>query len=194
MERRKDMRIQHRLVYCVSRLVSSHHLIACTEHSIKETILFKLIFLPPATKLGQVRSNIFRSVCQEFCSQGGWWYPSMHCRSPRGKLRGLAWGVSRPTSRGFPGPHLVGSPGTHLGGGIPACTEVDTPLPADSYYCERYASYWNAFLSETWANYRLPIKLREGNVFSRFCLSIQGSVWPLPMIHWTSLLQGPSWP
>ena len=26
-------------------------------------------FLPPATKLGQ--GNIFRSVCQEFCSQGG---------------------------------------------------------------------------------------------------------------------------
>ena len=26
-------------------------------------------FLPPATKLGQ--GNIFRSVCQEFCPQGG---------------------------------------------------------------------------------------------------------------------------
>ena len=42
------------------------------------------------------------------------WYPSMPCRSsiphPRGKLRGLAWGVSRPTP-----------------GRIPACTEVDIP-------------------------------------------------------------------
>ena len=28
-----------------------------------------LIFLPPATKLGQ--GNIFSSVCQEFCPQGG---------------------------------------------------------------------------------------------------------------------------
>ena len=148
------------MFYCVSRLVSSHHLIACTEHSIKETILFKLIVLPPATKLGQGRSNIFRSVCQEFCSQGGWWYPSMHCRSPGGKLRGLAWGGSPdphlgrspgphlgsspgPHLVGSPGPHLVGSPGTHLGG-IPACTEADTPPPADSYCCGRYASYWNA--------------------------------------------------
>ena len=102
----------------------------------------------------------------------------MHCRSPGGKLRGLAWRVSRPTPgevsrptpRGFPGPHLVGSPGTHLGG-IPACTEADTPPPADSYCCGRYASYWNAL---TWVNYRLPIKLREGNIFSRFCHSIQG--------------------
>ena len=133
--------------------------------------------------LGQ--GNIFRSVCQEFCPQGGW-YPSMHCRwylsmpcmspgpHPRGKLRGLAWGVSRPTPRGevevsslggvskptpggvsrptpgggSPGPHLGGSPGPHLGGGvgIPACTEADPPLATDSYCCRQYASYWNAFL------------------------------------------------
>ena len=83
--------------------------------------------------------------CLWFCSQGGGWYPSMHCRSrgphPGGKLRHLAWGVSRPTPRGSPGPHLGASPGTHLGvsrhtpggspgtdlGGIAACTEADTP-------------------------------------------------------------------
>ena len=29
-------------------------------------------------------------------------------------------------------------------GGIPACTEADTPQ--DGYCCGRYASYWNAFL------------------------------------------------
>ena len=50
----------------------------------------------------------------------GVWYLSMHCRSPGphpgGKLRGLAWGVSRPTPGGSPGPHLRGSPGPHLGG------------------------------------------------------------------------------
>ena len=45
--------------------------------------------------------------------------------------RGLhTWGVSRP----------------RLGGWIPACTEADTPLPADGYCCGHYASYWNAFL------------------------------------------------
>ena len=71
-------------------------------------------FNRPQTKLGQ--GNIFRSVCQEFCLQGG--YPSMHCRwnpsmpcrypgggvspgpQPGGKLRDLARGVSRPTPGG----------------------------------------------------------------------------------------------
>ena len=49
--------------------------------------------LPPATKLGQ--GNIFRSVCQEFCSQG------VSRPTPRGgRLKGLAGGgVSRPTLR-----------------------------------------------------------------------------------------------
>ena len=78
--------------------------------------------------LGQ--GNIFRSVCQELCSRGGGgggWYPSMPCRSPcphpRGELRGLSWGVSRPTPGGLsPGPY----PG---GGGIPTCTEADSPPP-----------------------------------------------------------------
>ena len=89
--------------------------------------------------LGQ--GNIFRSVCQEFCSQAGGWFPSMHCKylgrgsqspHPRRKLRGLArggfqahtWGVSRPTPEdvsrsrpgGSPGPHPGVSPGPHLGG------------------------------------------------------------------------------
>ena len=74
-------------------------------------------------------------TCLSFCSRGeGGWYPSMHCRSPGphpgGKLRGLAWGVSRPTPRGLqaytwgvfrptPGgvsrPTLGGSLGPHPG-------------------------------------------------------------------------------
>ena len=103
-----------------------------------------------------------------------WWYPSMPCRSPGGVVSwGLAWEVSRPEPRGevegsglggSPGPHpggklrglahTWGSPGPHPGslqvhtwGGIPACTEADTP-PADGYCCVRYASYWNAFFFE----------------------------------------------
>ena len=89
--------------------------------------MFKLyiilhILLPPARKLGQ--GNIFRRVCQEFCSQGG--YPSMHCRfsrpTPRGKVEGSGLdgsagphpgglqahthGVSRPTPGGSQGKHL----------------------------------------------------------------------------------------
>ena len=54
-----------------------------------------------------------------------------------GKLRGLAWGVSRPTpgwgfspsqhSGGSPGPHPGGvSRPIHGGGGIPVCAEADT--------------------------------------------------------------------
>ena len=37
--------------------------------------------------------------------------------------------------------------------------------------------------------YHPPNKLRECNVFSRFCLFTRMGVpmWPLPMIHWTSL-------
>ena len=72
-------------------------------------------FLLPATKLGQ--GNIFRSVCQEFCSQGGGGSPGPH---PRGKLRGLAGGVSRSTPGGG------GSPGPGPGC-IPICTEADSP-------------------------------------------------------------------
>ena len=82
--------------------------------------------LPPATKLGQ--GNIFRSVCQEFCSRGG--------------------GVSRPTPKvevegsgqgGPPGPHPGwrlwglaggGSPGPHLGGGeLRALAGGGSPAP-----------------------------------------------------------------
>ena len=33
--------------------------------------------------------------------------------------------------------------------------------------------------------------LREGNVFTRVCLFIGGTMWPLPMMHWTSLYSPP---
>ena len=98
----------------------------------------------------------------------GWGSPCPHlgglqAHTQGGKLRGLAWGVSRPTPGGSPGPHPGGSPGpnpgglqahtwggvsrlTPAGGCIPAYIEADPPLTADSYCCGRYASYWNAFL------------------------------------------------
>ena len=113
-------------------------------------------FLPPVTKLGQ--GNNFRSVCQEFCSQRGVWYPSMHCKSP-GWHPGGSWWV---WPGGSPGQHPVGWEGSrpkhrrvgglqahtwgnsrHTPRGIPACTEADTPLsPANSYCCRQYTSYW----------------------------------------------------
>ena len=63
--------------------------------------------------------------------------------TPRGKVEGSGWGVSRPTPRGVPGP-TPGGFQVHMGGCIPACTETDPP--ADGYCCRQYAFYWNAFL------------------------------------------------
>ena len=41
--------------------------------------------------------------------------------------------------------------------------------------------------------YRPPTKLWESNVFSSVCLSTRGlSMWPLPMMYWTSLYRPPS--
>ena len=68
------------------------------------------MLLPPATKLGQ--GNIFRSVCQQFCPQGGcawlhgrvghaWFYlggmrgfiPGGVCGFICGGVRGFIWGA-----------------------------------------------------------------------------------------------------
>ena len=128
------------------------------------------LFLPPATKLGQ--GYVFMRVCDSvllFTGEGVWypsmpcrsrglWYQSMPCRSPgphpRGKLRGLAWGVSRPTSRGswgvWPGvsrPTLGGGLQAHTRGRVYQHALIQTPS-ADGYCCGQYASYWNAFLSD----------------------------------------------
>ena len=149
--------------------------------------------LPPAPKLG--KGNIFRSVCEEFCSQGvvsqhalqvskptpreevegsdlggspgphpgeklrGLAYGGSPGPHPGGKLRGLAregglqaytWGVSRPTPQGVisrPTPQGVISRPTPGGVSQHALRQTPPPPPqADGYCCERYASYWNAFL------------------------------------------------
>ena len=110
--------------------------------------------LPFITARNEVGARLCFYTCLWFCSQGGGipaciacgiqggWYPSMPCRSPgphpRGKLRGLAWGVSRPTPGG-------GSPGTHPGVRVSQHALRQTPPHTDGY-CGRYASYWNAFL------------------------------------------------
>ena len=98
--------------------------------------------LPPATKLGQ--GNIFRSVCQEFCSQGGVWpgglqadtqgggwgsgWGGLQARTQGGRLGGLqahtqggGWGVwprGSPGTEGRLGGLARGSPGAEgrLGG------------------------------------------------------------------------------
>ena len=93
---------------------------------------------PPPTKLGQ--GNIFRSVCQEFCSRGG----GGSKPRPRGEVGGSDWG-------GCLGPE----PGGRLGG-LARAVQAHTqggfkPRPEGcvqgcGFCCGRYASYWNAFL------------------------------------------------
>ena len=101
---------------------------------LKEQIIRLSFFLFITTRkrsLGQ--GNIFSSVCQEFCSQGG--IPACIAGGIPACLAGLqgvvsqhALQVSRPTPKGeveglarevcrgvFPGPHLGGFAGQHLG-------------------------------------------------------------------------------
>ena len=54
-------------------------------------VLFSLgvTFLPPATKLGQ--GNIFRSVCQQFCPQGGRAWFFLGVGDMHGFFGGRAW-------------------------------------------------------------------------------------------------------
>ena len=105
-------------------------------------------FLPPATKLGQ--GNNFRSMCQEFCPEGG---------VSRPRPRGRGWGVWRRWGGGCLSPDTVGRlgvwprgvsrptlgwgwcPGLHPGGsrptpgGVQAHTwgEVSRPRPVGMY-------------------------------------------------------------
>ena len=51
----------HKMVHSVS--------VSCSYTCLEFIDECNVVYLPPATKLGQ--GNIFRSVCQEFCSQGG---------------------------------------------------------------------------------------------------------------------------
>ena len=94
------------------------------------------LILITARKQSLGQGNIFRSLCQEFSSQGG--------GIPACIAGGIpAWdtsleGVSRPTPGGVSRP----TPGG-WGLCIQACTEADPPM--DGYCQGRYASYWNAF-------------------------------------------------
>ena len=93
-------------------------------------------FLPPATKLGQ--GNIFRSVCQEFCPQGGACVAGgMHGGGMHGRGHvwwGHAWQGACMVGR------MCGRGGMHA---------THAPLDIMRYgrsMCRRYASYWNPFL------------------------------------------------
>ena len=64
-------------------------------------------------------------------------------------------------------------------------------LFAENLFCTR--NTWAFRLIQIDTFYHLPTKLREGNVFTCVCLSVhrEAPLWPLPMIHWTSLYKDP---
>ena len=96
----------------------------------------------PQTKLR--KGNVFTSVCQEFCQQGG-----CVCQTPTPAPRqadtppvDIPWQANTPPPTDTP-------LGRH-----PSPWQADTPLgrhplPADGYCSGRYASYWHAFLCFT---------------------------------------------
>ena len=110
------------LVTLLTDMCSASHMIECSRnHFYRPQSLRRLCFY----------------TCLSFCpwGAGGWWYPSMPCRSPggypimpcrfpgphpRGSLRGLAKG-------GSPGPHPGGSPGPQ--GGVSQHALRQTPPP-----------------------------------------------------------------
>ena len=124
-------------------------------------------YLPAATKLGQ--GNIFTSVCQEFCPQGGRGSASVHAgihhpppwtsqadtpppdqadppwsRRPPGagdlpRTRQTPPGAGDPPRPGRPPLEQADPPGP----GRPPPSEADCSIRSTS---GRYASYWNAFL------------------------------------------------
>ena len=112
------------------------------------TLMFSYSLLPAATKLGQ--GNIFRSMCQEFCPQGGVGLVLGGCLKFSGG-RGV-WSFQRGVSEIFRG-------GVWNFGGAPNFfffffqflfppkkSFWDAHPPTRWSMRGRYASYWNAFL------------------------------------------------
>ena len=118
----------------------------------KDYLQVTFLLLPPATKLGQ--GNIFRSVCQEFCSQRG---GLPHCmldthRGNGGKPK-PPWQGSHPWQRSPPRQGRQPGQGDPL---IKTLIKIKTPRQGDPLGKEtlleiwptsgRYASYWDAYL------------------------------------------------
>ena len=109
-------------------------LLGCGPMHCPDKTFIDFLFTARKRSLGQ--GNIFRSMCQEFCPQGG----GGGCGIPAclaGHMTNQQGGAS--------------SGGACSGGGVPAlegvCSRgVPGGDPRDGYCCGRYASYWNAFL------------------------------------------------
>ena len=113
--------------------------------------------LPAATKLGQ--GNIFTSVCQEFCPQGGegvclsacWDTPPWEQTLPPEQTSPPPSRHSLPQSRHPPGADTPLEQTPPREQTAPPQSRHPLPPPREAY-CSirstsgRYASYWNAFL------------------------------------------------
>ena len=99
------------------------------------------VLLPAATKLGQ--GNIFRSVCKEFCPQGGQSGPQRGCLQFSGGVFNFSGGS--PNFQGGGSPTFRGI--SNFSGGSPIFRGVSkfSPTPPIRLMSGRYASYWNAF-------------------------------------------------
>ena len=122
-------------------------------------LITRCISLPAATKLGQ--GNIFTSVCQEFCPQGGC---LPHCMLGYNPLDQAATPQTRQTPPPRPGTHPPDQADTTPPPDQAATPpdQANTPRKADSRIRStsgRYASYWNAFLSSDLLKCILPRSL-----------------------------------
>ena len=120
-----------------------------------EPLYLVSLFLSPATKLGQ--GNIFRSMCQEFCQWGGGLVSQHGLQvfrpTPGGRLRGLAGGVSRPTSSGEAEGSGQGDLQVHTrGGGKLRGLAGGSPGPHPGGEVE--GSGWGGLQAHTWGGSR----------------------------------------
>ena len=110
-------------------------MVSVNDVSITSDVLLQSL-LPPANEVCE--GYVFTPLCQLFCSQGGV----------------CSWGVSAPGGVGSPGSHLGGGLQAHTwgvsrptpGGGLSQHALRQTLPPADGHCCGWYASHWNAIL------------------------------------------------
>ena len=148
-------------------------------------------FYRPQTKFGV---RLYFYTCLSFCSRGGGWcYPSIHCRwYPNMPCSRVGCGVPGPVggwSGGVPGPRGVCSWGFLVPGGLllggpgPRGCLVQTPQTATaagsthptgmhSCLCCFYCTEDFMVELHCTVNYRTRHKLREGNVFTGICQSV----------------------
>ena len=86
-------------------------------------------------------------------------------------------------------------------------TRADQIFALKLYYAQQEAHFFLAtllfilclYIGANWIFYRPPKEMGKGNAFSHVrlsvCLSTGSPMWPLPMMHWTSLYRPPDpWP